>query len=94
MALNEERLADTLSASAQENLMDVATRLARALENPLTVSVGAFSAIVERLHGELAIMKDHATMDFNWQDLLEPRATPDELSHEQITQLADGLSIF
>lgn len=85
---------EAVASSAHDNLMELATRLARALENPLTVSVGAFAAIVERLHGELAMMKDYAAMDFDWLDLLEPRATPAELSHEQISVLADGLSIF
>ena len=94
MALQNERSAGTLSPRADDNLMDLATRLARALENPLTVSVGAFSAIVERLHGELAMMKDHAAMDFDWIDLLEPRATPEDLTHEQISVLAGRLSTF
>ncbi len=49
----------THSSIADDSLTDLAKKLVAALQKPENVNFGAFAAIVERLHGELTMMKDH-----------------------------------
>ena len=45
-----------------ESLVDLGKRLTAALERPEALSIGAFAAMVERLHAELSMIGDPAAL--------------------------------
>lgn len=74
---------DTLSAVAgDDSLADLAKKLTSALENPNSLKVGEFAAMVGRLQAEMALVKDSETAlsavlaeaDVDWAALLEGKA--------------------
>ncbi len=85
---------------AEDSLTDLAKKLVTALQKPETVSIGSFASIVERLHGELTMMKDHQefittasdAIENDWPEPTEPGSMPAVLTPGQVEILSAVLA--
>ena len=90
----------TGSPISDDSLTDLAKKLVTALQQPEIVSIGEFAAIVERLHGELAMMKDHQefiapapnAIEYDWPEPTEPGSMPAVLAPGQVEILSAVLA--
>lgn len=83
-----------------EGLQSIAEQLRAGLENPVSMKFGELLGIVQRLHGELAMMKDNqgliqwdaeaASSDLSW--LADIPLPPSTLTEVEIQMLAASLS--
>ncbi|MFA5952494.1 MAG: hypothetical protein WC807_19680 [Hyphomicrobium sp.] len=86
--------------SSEVTLTDLAKQLKNALENPAALRFGEFAEIVERLHGELSMMKAHgvaSTADdnaqpFAWLAHEASDRSGSEISAAEIEMLAEILA--
>lgn len=89
-------MSQTAPPAATETLPELARRLAEALQNPNEVQVGEFAHLLERLNGELTLMKDQqATLesaeteaDADWLAMLEALPATGEVDQRDVDCLA------
>jgi len=91
---------DMGTSPTEVSLTDLAKRLKDALENPEALRFGEFAEIVERLHGELAMMKDHGVAStpgedahpLAWLANMGSDRSASEISAAEIEMLAEILA--
>ena len=83
----------------RDSLITLGQRLVDVLERPETSSIGTFSAIVERLHAELSMVRDPALANSNegaadedWEQFLATPMTARQLTENETEALGGFLA--